>query len=193
MSYRIQIPRVSYENKLKIFDGSKIEKYYNYLNKKQDGHLEKYSKPFYGLYNNRCVYCGYLYTSISDTFDIEHVIEKNPITGKVEKKHDLNNLVLSCKFCNQNKRKIGSLIDKLHPDNELEEYFYRDDKFKVQINSQYEKDKYIINMHENIYNYDKIQYRYAIEKYENKLKENNLSNDERNILNNVIEFLKDCR
>ncbi len=100
---------------------------------------DRFKIAFIQAYNGKCSYCGVSLDLIPKSlFQIDHfVFQKAPefngskaLAGKIE------NLVLSCNICNHNKSsfpipKIER--EKLHPDKEICNTFYRDENYYIQV------------------------------------------------------------
>lgn len=125
-----------------------ITNIYNNIKNRDNVYNEKFRK----IYNMKCVYCG---TSIqvieSSRFEVDHVIPISVIKLRIGyspvELNGIGNLVNSCQMCNRGKRNFlieDSYLEILHPDkNKLNEIFYRDSDFSIQIIDKYAKDPLI--------------------------------------------------
>lgn len=108
----------------------------------------EYKKEFIKAYNGKCAYCGASLALVpKSSFQIDHFIyQKSPEfagkNGKISKAASgyIENLVLACSYCNQNKSSFSIPQDereKLHPDtDEICRTFIRDDIYAIQISDE---------------------------------------------------------
>lgn len=105
-----------------------------------------YKKEFIKVYNGKCSYCGVSLDLISkSSFQIDHFIFKKSPEFKGSKKAagNIDNLVLSCEFCNHNKSSFPIPEEKreiLHPDKKISTTFYRDENYYIRVARNYYSD-----------------------------------------------------
>lgn len=127
-NYRGYDPKLLIKKKIFIEDyikkNPRKKNYYDYLSKNQSEDKENFIKVY-----TRCIYCGINFDYIPrSNCEIEHVIPK---TKDSNLKHDISNLVCSCKNCNRVKGN-AILPNNIHPDNStLNKYFKRDYYFRI--------------------------------------------------------------
>lgn len=141
-------------------DHPRARNIYKYVSKS----TSSYRKQFIDAYNSKCSYCG---TSISiltqELFEIDHYRHKELYPTEAEA-GKIDNLVLSCKFCNRNKSDFNipdAYIKMLYPDNDdIKRIFFRDRDFYIKISEPYSNDCYIksfyntLKLHSEIHRLD---------------------------------------
>ncbi len=186
------------ENYLNWYNDNKKGNRKNHYDYIRNTDNEEYIKFAEDIYNNRCAYCGMKYENIR-TYEIDHF---KPHSKNEHLKHDINNLVYSCRNCNRSKSDI-ELHDELHPIGNMTKYYYRDNVFKIHINKDEVKNKSELNSSVDLL-YNKVldkrytQIVYALEEFENKKNELSMSiniEDKKKLeaLNSVIDGLKSRR
>lgn len=114
--------------------------------KKISNKNSSYYKDFEQFYELKCAYCG-INTSINPTnmFEIDHFInEKQKKTPEGENVNHIENLVFSCRKCNQAKGDfhVNGAYEVLHPDKGLLPHvFERDSQYGITINQKYTENK----------------------------------------------------
>ena len=116
-----------------------IEDIYSKISKND----ELYKIKFMKIYNCRCSYCGVSLDILNKRmFEIDHYIYKKSPKFKDNNEADkIENLVLSCQYCNRKKRDF-SIPDTeyilLYPDGEeIKKVFYRDEQYYIRISNNY--------------------------------------------------------
>ncbi|WP_024344202.1 HNH endonuclease [Streptococcus equinus] len=107
-----------------------------------------YYELFQNMYHQKCAYCGVnIQINNAALYEIDHYInkksEKNP-TGK--SLNNIENLVFSCRNCNQSKKDLDVTEEfrKLYPDNtEISKIFERGSHYEIKIANAYKKDNYV--------------------------------------------------
>lgn len=114
---------------------------------------------FYTIYDKKCAYCGVTHQIISlEVFEIDHFIPKKHGGEDI-----LDNLVLSCKTCNRLKQDFfkDSMLEKMHPDNDIIHFFNRNEKFKICINEEFLGDRDVSTFYDKLklgYNLRRLDY-----------------------------------
>lgn len=123
---------------------------YNYVNKRG----ERFNSEFRSIYYNKCIYCGVNLDVIeSSNFEVDHYIPQNVLKDSPDRYDQkniqgINNLVNSCRFCNQSKKHFFCNEDNLHPDeNKLHEIFIRKDDFSIDIAPTYIGNLNVLNFY----------------------------------------------
>lgn len=116
-----------------------IEDIYSKISKNDDLYKIKFMK----IYNYRCSYCGVSLNVLNKRmFEIDHYIyRKSPKFKDNNEADKIENLVLSCQYCNRKKRDF-SIPDTeyilLYPDGEeIKKVFYRDEQYYIRISNNY--------------------------------------------------------
>ena len=116
-----------------------IEDIYSKISKNDDLYKIKFMK----IYNYRCSYCGVSLNVLNKRmFEIDHYIyRKSPKFKDNNEADKIENLVLSCQYCNCKKRDF-SIPDTeyilLYPDGEeIKKVFYRDEQYYIRISNNY--------------------------------------------------------
>lgn len=100
---------------------------------------KQFKIAFIQVYNGKCSYCGVSLDLIPKSlFQIDHfVFQKAPeFNGSKAAAGKIENLVLSCNICNHNKSSFSipkTEREKLHPDKEICNTFYRDENYYIQV------------------------------------------------------------
>lgn len=100
---------------------------------------KQFKIAFIQAYNGKCSYCGVSLDLIPKSlFQIDHfVFQKAPeFNGSKAAAGKIENLVLSCNICNHNKSSFSIPKierEKLHPDKEICNTFYRDENYYIQV------------------------------------------------------------
>lgn len=116
--------------------------------KKISNKSEIYYKQFEKTYEYKCAYCG-INTSINATamFEIDHFVNgKQGISPNGNTVDHIENLVFSCRKCNQAKDDfyVNNAYDLLHPDGGmLAKVFERDSHYMIVIKKEYNGNKII--------------------------------------------------
>ena len=116
-----------------------IEDIYSKISKNDDLYKIKFMK----IYNYRCSYCVVSLNVLNKRmFEIDHYIyRKSPKFKDNNEADKIENLVLSCQYCNRKKRDF-SIPDTeyilLYPDGEeIKKVFYRDEQYYIRISNNY--------------------------------------------------------
>ena len=110
---------------------------------------EVYKEEFMKAYNYKCAYCGASISFIPKrAFEIDHFLyKKSPRFKRKAAAGYMENLVLSCNYCNNKKNDFDvpdKYIDILHPDKDgIANCFYRDDDYYICISDSKKGDKVI--------------------------------------------------
>lgn len=136
--------RMSENIERKIRKKHMIGNHYSKISNKKNSYYEEFEK----IYELKCAYCG-INTSINPTtmFEVDHFVNKKQefdFNGKTV--NHLDNLVFSCRKCNQAKDSfyVNDEYELLHPDNgTLSKVFERDTDYRITINQEYTDNKTI--------------------------------------------------
>lgn len=118
--------------------------HFSKINSKKSPYYEKFSN----IYFNKCAYCGIsvVINSIS-LFEIDHFVNKTKLICPDNSNVDsINNLVFSCRKCNQAKSDFDTteIHDLLHPDNgNLALIFKRGKYYEIDIEENYKTNKIV--------------------------------------------------
>ncbi|MGY3713450.1 HNH endonuclease [Lactococcus petauri] len=115
-----------------------------------------YYKLFVNAYNSKCAYCG-INTDIIPTtlFEIDHFINKTQMilpTGNSV--NNVENLVFSCRGCNQAKHDYDTseVYDLLHPDHEsVTSIFVRGATYGISVSEEYQSNPVIVNFYKKLH------------------------------------------
>ena len=116
-----------------------IEDIYSKISKNDDLYKIKFMK----IYNYRCSYCGVSLNVLNKRmFEIDHYIyRKSPKFKDNNEADKIENLVLSCQYCNRKKRDFyipDTEYILLYPDGEeIKKVFYRDEQYYIRISNNY--------------------------------------------------------
>lgn len=123
---------------------------YSYVNKRG----ERFNNEFKDIYYNKCIYCGVNLDVIeSSNFEVDHYIPQNVLKyspDRYDKRNiqGIDNLVNSCRFCNQSKKHFICNEQNLHPDeNKLHEIFIRKNDFSIDIAPDYISNSDVVNFY----------------------------------------------
>lgn len=128
------------------------ENMYKYISPNQSN----YKRAFMQIYNYKCSYCGVSIDVIpKSAFEIDHFIyqKSHEFVNQASASH-IDNLVLSCRFCNRSKHSF--LVDRsarelLHPDLEcITNSFYRDNMFYIKIADEMRDNEYVSSFYKKI-------------------------------------------
>lgn len=140
----------SLEKKIKK-EHPRVKIIYNQINKKDS----EYNKKFRIIYSNKCAYCGITTDVISyELFEIDHFICEASFNGDSIKAGDINNLVLSCRKCNQAKsdfkwnEEYSSMFNV--DDGSITKLFYRDEDYSIRIEKEYITDRVIVSFYNKL-------------------------------------------
>lgn len=101
-------------------------------------------KGFFALYNDKCAYCGCSVDILSaQLFEVDHLKPKSDKETPSEELNALDNLVLSCRNCNNGKSDywFQELSEEWSPDGcGIAEIFNRDNQFNIVVASSYKAD-----------------------------------------------------
>lgn len=137
------------DNRVKNLD--MVGFHYKKISKKSN----KYYREFEKIYELKCAYCG-INTSINPTtmFEIDHFVnekqKKSPNGNTVD---HIENLVFSCRKCNQAKDDfhVNGAYNLLHPDNGiLPKIFERDSHYMIAIKEEYSDDETIQKFYQKL-------------------------------------------
>ena len=124
---------------------------YNQINKKGS----EYNKKFRMIYSNKCAYCGITTDVISsELFEIDHFVCEASFNGDSTKAGEINNLVLSCRKCNQAKsdfqwnEEYSSMFNV--DDGSITKLFYRDEDYSIRIEKEYITDSVICSFYNKL-------------------------------------------
>lgn len=128
----------------------KQKNFYSIVSKKTN----KYYKSFSEIFNKKCAYCG-INTEINSIrfFEIDHVVCESSFNDDKIKAGQLENLVFSCQYCNRKKSDFfidEDYIELLHPENEINRVFKRDEKFNIIISDDFIDEKKIFEFYKKI-------------------------------------------
>ena len=124
-------------------------------------YISKNDKPFkrkfMEAYNYKCAYCGVSISIIpKEMFEIDHYIyEKSAVFGgKKANAGYIENLLLSCHYCNHKKSSYEFLVEDrqyLYPDAyEIKDTFERDDMYYIQMTETFNENETVKNFYEQI-------------------------------------------
>ena len=109
---------------------------------------EPYKQKFIEAYNGKCAYCGVSNEIIPwKMFEIDHVIpkESSRFGGSKAKAGYIENLALSCYYCNRGKQDFECTDEeyhKVHPDyTDILDSFIRDDEYYIRISDRMKDDE----------------------------------------------------
>lgn len=117
---------------------------------------EKYKLKFLQAYNGKCAYCGISVDLLKkNEFQIDHFLyEKSTKFATKKDAGYIENLVLACHDCNQNKKAFWiaeEYYDKLHPDGEeIKNTFIRDEQYYICINDEHKENIYIKEFYDKL-------------------------------------------
>ena len=124
-----------------LIEHSRAEDMHTYVSK-------DYKTDFLKAYNWKCAYCGVSIDIISiGMFEIDHFIPKSSaqFNNSKAKAGYIENLVLSCQFCNRRKGNIELPTedhDKINPDGTgICKSFIRDDEYYIKISDEFSNNK----------------------------------------------------
>ena len=140
----------SLEKKIKK-EHPRVKIIYNQINKKGS----EYNKKFRIIYSNKCAYCGITTDVISsELFEIDHFVCEASFNGDSIKAGEINNLVLSCRKCNQAKsdfqwnEEYSSMFNV--DDGSITKLFYRDKDYSIRIEKEYITDSVICSFYNKL-------------------------------------------
>lgn len=118
---------------------------------------EEYRGKFMEVYNYKCAYCGVSMQLIpASLFEIDHFIHEKSAEfhGSKAEAGKIENLILSCKFCNRNKSSFSfpcELIEYLNPDSEkILSTFYRDEKYYIHVSEKFKNNDIVISYYKKM-------------------------------------------
>lgn len=116
-----------------------------------------FKRFFAEAYNWKCAYCGVSIDIIPmRLFEIDHLIPKESarFCGSKAKAGQIENLVLSCSYCNRAKSRFECSeedLSKIHPDTiEILKSFVRDGMYYIRISDDQQKDTIIRAFYEKV-------------------------------------------
>ena len=140
----------SLEKKIKK-EHPRVKIIYNQINKKGS----EYNKKFRIIYSNKCSYCGITTDVISsELFEIDHFVCETSFNGDSIKAGEINNLVLSCRKCNQAKsdfqwnEEYSSMFNV--DDGSIAKLFYRAEDYSIRIEKEYITDSVICSFYNKL-------------------------------------------
>lgn len=140
----------SLEEKIKK-EHPRVKIIYNQINIKGSD----YNKKFRTIYSNKCAYCGITTDVISsELFEIDHFVCEASFNGDSIKAGEINNLVLSCRKCNQAKsnfiwnEEYSSMFNV--DDGSITKLFYRDEDYYIRIEKEYITDSVIYSFYNKL-------------------------------------------
>lgn len=140
----------SLEKKIKK-EHPRVKIIYSQINKKGS----EYNKKFRIIYSNKCAYCGITTDVISsELFEIDHFVCEASFNGDSMKAGEINNLVLSCRKCNQAKsdfkwnEEYTSMFNV--DDGSITKLFYRDEDYSIRIEKEYITDSVICSFYNKL-------------------------------------------
>ena len=117
---------------------------------------EIFKLEFLQAYNGKCAYCGVSVDLLKkNEFQIDHFLyAKAPKFSTKKDAGYIENLVLACHDCNQNKKSFWiaeEYYDKLHPDGEeIKNTFIRDEQYYICVNDKYKESQCIKEFYDQL-------------------------------------------
>ncbi len=117
---------------------------------------ENFKVEFLKAYNMKCAYCGVSVDLIKkNEFEIDHFLyKKSPIFKSKKDAGYIENLILACHDCNQNKGSFWikeDCYDILYPDGqEIKNTFIRDEQYYICINDIYRENEIVKKFYDRI-------------------------------------------